>query len=343
MRTVVGLREEYYSGQDRSLVTGFNGSGQSDLAPTQGSLIFGPWQQTKLYLSAGRGFDSNDLRGVLGTVPTLGVANSNQGTPLMTKITGEEIGIRSDSIPRTTITAAVFREDFDSFLTYDADNRVDDAGPPARLQGIELSAQVRPFKWLELKGDINFTHSRYNTGNPAAYGIDGLYIPNAPSFIGSFGALIDNYGPWFGGVELRWLGGYPLVEDNSLRSDGYKEVNLVVGYKLNPRMKVQLSIFNLFNTKAYASIRLRVPRKPDRRPAIWCDLSSAGTDISPRWIDRVVLRTPSKLLQQPIDIIELFLRPFALGSAPAQLLLDRARALAFHLLRHLHVCAFIGP
>jgi outer membrane receptor protein involved in Fe transport len=172
---------------------------------------------------------------------------------LLTKITSEEVGIRSDILPRTNLTAAIFREDFDSFLTYDADNGVDNAGPPARLEGVEVSAQVRPYDWIEFNADVNFTHSRYNTGDPAAFGVSGLYIPNAPSFIGSFGVIVDRLGPWFGGAELRWLGPYPLVADNSLSSPGYKEVNLDVGYKINERMRVRLSVFNLFNTTAAAS------------------------------------------------------------------------------------------
>lgn len=94
---------------------------------------------------------------------------------------------------------------------------------------------------------------RYTANNPARYGFSGLYIPNAPSYIGSFAVLIDNLGPWFGGAELRWLGPYPLLADNSLRSPGYKEVNLVAGYKINERMKLQLSIYNLFNTTAAAA------------------------------------------------------------------------------------------
>jgi outer membrane receptor protein involved in Fe transport len=252
-RTIIGLREELYSGQDHSQVTGFTGStGQAMLQP-KASLVFGPWEKTELYISAGQGLHSNDLRGVLGTVPALGVTNPNQGTPLLTRITSEEVGIRSNFIPRTSLTAAVFREDFDSFLTYDADNGVDNAGPPARLQGIELSAQVRPYDWIELNADVNFTNSRYNTSDPAAYGVPGLFIPNAPSFIGSFGVIVDNLGPWFGGAQLRWLGPYPLLADNSLRSPGYKEVNLEVGYKINERLRIRLSIFNLFNTTAAAS------------------------------------------------------------------------------------------
>src|SRR5580658_8139541 len=45
----------------------------------------------------------------------------------------------------------------------------------------------------------------------------------------------------------------------------------------------------------------------------------------------------SKLLQQPIDIIQLPLRSFALRPTPPQLLLDRLGALPFSLLRHPHI------
>ena len=253
LRTTLGMRVDTYFGSDYSLVTGFSGHTTQTQPQPKGSLIVGPWQQTELYFSVGQGFHSNDLRGVLGTVPALGLANPNQATPFMTRITSEEIGIRSDALPHTSLTAAIFREDFASFLTYDADNGVDDAGPPARLDGIEFSAQVRPYDWIEINGDINFTHSRYRVGNLDAYGLAGLYIPNAPSFIGSFGVIVDNLGNWFGGAELRWLGPYPLVSDNSLRSSGYREVNLEVGYKFTQSLRVRLSVFNLFNTNAAAS------------------------------------------------------------------------------------------
>ena len=100
----------------------FGNTSQALLQP-KGSLIFGPWAKTELYLSAGRGFHSNDLRGVLGTVPGLGITNA--ATPLLTKITSEEVGVRSNFFPGAMLTAAVFREDFNSFLSYNADDGVD--------------------------------------------------------------------------------------------------------------------------------------------------------------------------------------------------------------------------
>lgn len=257
LRTVTGLREEYYDGHDDSLVTGFSGGASQAMLQPKGSLILAPWADTEFYLSAGQGFHSNDLRGVLGTFP-VAAQNPYQTTPLMTRITSEEIGMRSDAIPKTNLTVAVFREHFDSFLTYDADSGVDDAGPPALLWGGEISAQVHPTPWLELTGDFNVTRSRYVTNNIAPYAASlgsptGLYMPNAPAYIGSFGVIVDNLGPWFGGIELRMLGPYSLVNDNSLRSPGYKEVNLDIGYRFNEKLKLTLAIFNLFNTTAAAS------------------------------------------------------------------------------------------
>lgn len=251
-RTVLGMRADLATGFDYDLITGTSGSAHQIMPEPKVSLIFGPWAKTEFYVSAGIGMHSNDLRGVIENLPLSGTT-TNGNTPLLTRIVSQEIGVRSDIIPHTNLTIALFREHFDSFLTYNADAGSDDAGPPAELLGAEVSAQYKPYDWLELSADFNVTHSRYTISNPAQYGFSGLYIPNAPAYIGSLGVLIDNLGPWYGGAEMRWLGPYPLLADNSLRSPGYQEVNVVVGYKISPKMKIQLNIFNLFNSHGNAS------------------------------------------------------------------------------------------
>ncbi len=60
-RSVLGLRYDHMHGED----TGTNtGQATGNLAQPKGSLIFRPAESTELYLSAGRGFHSDDLRGV---------------------------------------------------------------------------------------------------------------------------------------------------------------------------------------------------------------------------------------------------------------------------------------
>jgi outer membrane receptor protein involved in Fe transport len=256
LRTVLGLREEDYQATDHSLTEDIRDSGSQTLFQPKGSLILGPWAKTEVYLSAGRGFHSNDVRGVFETVPLEGIQNLAVKTPLMSPATSEELGLRTNIIPKVHVQAAVFQEDFSSELSYDQDQGEDQASAPSRRQGVELSAEYRPLSWIELNSDLAFSKARYTASPPelATFGLPGPFIANAPSFIGSFGVLVDNLGPWFGGLQWRDLGPYPVNDGAEYPQDkGYSEVNLDAGYKLTSHLKLQASIYNLFNSKADAA------------------------------------------------------------------------------------------
>jgi outer membrane receptor protein involved in Fe transport len=265
LRTILGLRQEYYQATDHGLLSGFDGSGHQSLSQPKGSVVLGPFYQTELYVSAGRGFHSDDVRGVFGTVPLEGVPGLAGKTPFLAPATGEEIGLRTNIIPKLSIQVAVFQEDFQSELTYNADAGQDEASAPSRRQGIELSGEYKPFRWMELNADLAFSKARYHTdaATLANFGLDGPFIANAPSFIGSFGVLVDNLGPWFGGLQWRCLGKYPVADGQELPQDkGYSEFNVDVGYKFNAHLKAQLTVFNLTNTKANAAAYFYAARLP---------------------------------------------------------------------------------
>jgi outer membrane receptor protein involved in Fe transport len=62
---------------------------------------------------------------------------------------------------------------------------------------------------------------------------------------------VDNLGPWFGGLQWRRLGQYPIRDGDEFPQDkGYSEINLDVGYRFNAHLKAQLTVFNLTNTRA---------------------------------------------------------------------------------------------
>ena len=252
LRTILGFRQEFYNGTDRNLLTGFKGVGSQALFQPKGSLVLGPWHQTELYISAGRGFHSDDARGVFQTLPLEGIPGLSHHTPFMAKADGEEIGLRTTPFPGLSLQASLFQIEFASELIYDQDMGQDQAQAPSKRRGVEVSAQYRPYPWMELNADVAATHARFRTGNPASYGLNGLYIPEAPNFIGSFGMIVDQLGPWYGGLQLRALGSYPLNPDNLVRGKGYHEVNVDIGYKISAGTKVQLSIYNLFNEHADA-------------------------------------------------------------------------------------------
>jgi hypothetical protein len=251
-RTVIGLRDEYYQASDHSYISGFRGSANQTLFQPKGSLILGPILQTEFYVSAGRGFHSDDVRGVFGTVPLEGVPALAGKTPLMAAADGEEVGFRTNLIPKMQVQVALFQEDFKSELAYSADSGNDSASAPSRRQGVEISAQYRPFRWIEFNTDLSFTKARYR-GDLAVFDLPGPYIEDAPEFIGSFGILVDNLGPWFGGLQWRNLGAIPLIDgQREPRDPGYSEFNVDLGYKVNAHLKVQATAFNLTNVNANA-------------------------------------------------------------------------------------------
>ena len=191
------------------------------------------------------------MRGVFGTVPLEGVVAAAGPTPLLAAANGFEIGMRTNIVPKLQIQLALFQEDFNSELTYNADIGQDEASAPSRRQGVELSAEYKPFPWIELNTDLAFSKARYKPDSIATFGLSGPFIANAPSFIGSFGALVDNLGPWFGGLQWRILGAFPISDGDQFPQDkGYSEVNIDVGYRVTPHLKIQANVFNLFDSKA---------------------------------------------------------------------------------------------
>ena len=262
---------------DSSLTTGFQGATHETLLQPKGTLVVGPFALTEVYLSAGRGFHSDDVRGVFGTVPIEGIPGTAGSTPLLAPTSGVELGIRSNIVPQLSMELALFRQQFNSELTYDADAGQDGASAPSRREGIELSAQYRPLRWIELNTDLAFSRARYR-GELAAYELDGPFIANAPSFIGSFGVLIDNLGPWFGGLQWRKLGAYPISDgDRDPKDKGYSEINLNVGYTISRWLKAELQVFNLADSHANSSAYFYQTRVAPGGPTPDCDIGQAST------------------------------------------------------------------
>lgn len=259
LRTVVGLREDYLTATDH----GSNaGKVNAHLFQPKGSAIVTLWAGTEFYVSAGRGFHSNDVRG------------ATQGSAaLLAKVDGEEVGLRSTILPNLTATLTAFQMQFGSELTYSADAGQTEAGRPSRRRGLELNSTYAPWSWLEFYGSIAFSHARYRDDDPA-----GKFIPDAPKYIGSLAIYLKELGPygrsepWLAGTwaagrlsagaEFRYLGTHPLVEDNSVQSKGYKEWNLLTNYTLDSGLSLAVGIYNLFDSKDYAAVYSYADRLP---------------------------------------------------------------------------------
>ena len=241
-RSVVGVREDYFSGTDRGTNAG---SGNQTVFQPKGSLIFTPINELEFYVSAGRGFHSNDFRSVPG------------GGGFLTPSKGQEIGVRANPFKGLTATMTLFQMEFKSELTYDPEAGQTSAGRPSKRTGVEFNTTYQAFDWLEIYGSIALTHARYTDIDPA-----GQFIPEAPSIIGQLGIYVRDAGPWFGALELRYLGKHSLIEDNSVTSKGDQEWNMNIGYDFGEGLKAQLGIFNLLDSKDNAAEYYYADRLP---------------------------------------------------------------------------------
>jgi len=93
---------------------------------------------------------------------------------------------------------------------------------------------------------FSYSEARFTDANPA-----GNRIPGAVPFVAQFGATVQDLGRWSGAFQLRYVSPYPLIEDNSVRSDPSTIANMRIGYKLNETWSAHFDVLNLFNSEAH--------------------------------------------------------------------------------------------
>jgi outer membrane receptor protein involved in Fe transport len=246
LRTVVGIRADWFAGKVVSDTPANSGSAGSIFGSPKFSLILGPFYKTELYLNAGTGFHSNDLRAVTITVnpPNAPDAGSTAlAAPLLIRSKGAEVGVRSKIIPGLESSLALFLLDFDSELQFQGDSGTTTAGRPSRRVGVEWVNHYQPVPWLAFDLDFAATRARFTDDDPA-----GNFIPGAPAVIASAAVTIGQKTGWFGAAKFRYLGPRPLIEDDSVRSGPMRVVNANVGYRFENGVRVQLDVLNLFNS-----------------------------------------------------------------------------------------------
>jgi outer membrane receptor protein involved in Fe transport len=245
LRTVFGLRYDTIYGED----TGTNsGSASGHLLAPKGSLIIRPVESTELYFSAGRGFHSDDLRGV-----TAAAAQGVPGAPLIARQSGEEIGLRQEFTHAFTLTLAFYTLNAESETTYDPDAGVDGAGPGSKRRGYEINMTYQALQWLEFYASYSGNHARFTTPFDDGTGHVGEFLPNAPFATGSLNVYVKNLGPWNGSLGYRYLSGFPLSADDAIHGHGYGEWSGDAHYALSHGWGLGVGIYNLTNKRADAA------------------------------------------------------------------------------------------
>jgi hypothetical protein len=248
LRTVAGLRADAYRFRVASNVAVNSGSAADRLASPSLAVVLGPWRSTELYLNAGQGFHSNDARGTVATVDVR-TGDALDRTPGLVRSRGLELGARTEWFPKMQTAVSLYRLDFDSELRFIGDSGTTEAGPPSRRIGIEFSNYWKPAPWLSVDVDAAFAHARSRN---APAGEDR--IPDAVEGVGQLALTVSRFGPWEGGLQVRWFGPRPLIEDDSVRSHASTTLSGRLGYRLyrglHRDLRLELEAFNLTNKRS---------------------------------------------------------------------------------------------
>jgi hypothetical protein len=244
LRTITGLRADYYHFDVDSNLQQNSGFRSRAIAEPKVSVLLGPWDRSEVYLNVGEGFHSNDARGTTITV------DPRTGQPVLpvsplVRAKSTDVGFRTSVVPNLQTSITFFRLDLDSELVFDGDAGDTAASRPSRRTGIELQNFYQAARWLTFDADYALSRAHFTD-----FASIGDHIPGAIGSAASIGATVANLGKAFGSLRWRYFGPRPLIEDDSVRSHSTSLFYLDFGYDLPRGLRLICEIFNLFDAKA---------------------------------------------------------------------------------------------
>ena len=250
-RTLAGVRGDSLSMNMTSYSLSQNSGTASGkkLSPTL-SMIFGPWDKTEFFINAGKGFHSNDARGVINKIdPTTG--DPSDAVPALVGSFGKEVGVRTEWVDGLQSSLALWSLNSDSEIVYAADSAIGstEANGASKRYGVEWNNHWIANKWLMIDADLAWTHARY--AQDGANDSPGNLIPNAASRVGLLRATLHDVGPWTAGLETRYIGSYPLAQDGSLTAPSAIVTNLRLQRDINKNVSIYMDALNVLNRQYY--------------------------------------------------------------------------------------------
>ncbi len=244
LRTVTGLRADYYVFNVDSNLAVNSGYRDRAIAEPKMSVILGPWKSSELYLNFGEGFHSNDARGT-----TIAV-DPRTGQPLapvspLVRAKSADLGFRTSLLPNLQTSVSFFRLDLASELVFDGDAGDTEPSRPSRRLGVEVQNYYRPSPWLVVDADFALSRARFTD-----FATLGDHIPGAIESAAAVGLTVPSLDGFFGSVRWRYFGPRPLIEDDSVQSHSTSLVYLDAGRDVLKNLKLTFEIFNLFNAQA---------------------------------------------------------------------------------------------
>ena len=233
--TIIGLRYDHFDVDvNDKLIPSNSGSADDDLVSPTLSLHFGPFEGVDVFLNYGKGFHSNDARGVVAG-----------DVPLLSESEGFELGVTGKLSDNLQLTAVLFQLDLDSELVFVGDDGTTEPKDASRRKGIELSLYYQPVSWFVLDADYTRSEARFRDTQFDGATALGDYVPDSIEDVFSLGLSVDLDNGVYGGLRLRYFGPRNLTEDGSFESSSSQMVNANIGYQFPSGITVGLEALNL--------------------------------------------------------------------------------------------------
>ena len=241
----VGVRMDYLhfyydneaplSDSTANILRGVNPRAGKSIVSPKINIQYTASQGVQLYVKAGKGFHSNDVRVVI----------ANQGYEILPAAYGVDLGINWKPLPRLFINTGLWYLFLRQEFTYGADLGDVAVSPGGRTkrEGIDLSARYQITDWLYANLNIDLARPR---DMDAVKGQN--YLPLAPTFTSTGGLDFKFKNGINGGISYRYLHNRPANGDYSLTAVGYFLSDLTVNYT-RKKYEIGLAIENLLNQK----------------------------------------------------------------------------------------------
>jgi outer membrane receptor protein involved in Fe transport len=205
--------------------SGVRGAGQ--LSP-KATAVLSPFRELDAYVSAGRGFHSNDARTIVG----------GSTTTLIAGATGAEVGATVRPLDGLSISADGYVLDVDQELTYDGDTATTELSDSTRRFGLEISARYRFLKTLFADASYSESSAHYTDAQDVRAGSDWVTLAPRRFFSAGVGARqpVGDF-TLVGSVRVRSMADRPATPNWSpdggvgLTATGFTLVDLQAGLR----------------------------------------------------------------------------------------------------------------
>ncbi len=229
-----GIRvDQFYNRYVNKLENNHEASASASIVSPKVTVSYHPTTKTQFYISAGKGFHSNDTRVV---VP-------RNGREILPAAYGSDVGVIFKPAKELLVHFAGWYLWMEQEFVYVGDESIVEPSGKSRRVGLDLSARYMPWRWLYFDMDMNYSHARAIDGEKGSN-----HIPLAPKFTSIGGITFTSNLGLNASVRYRYMSDRPANEDNSMVAKGYFITDAIITYT-KKRYELGITVQNLFNSR----------------------------------------------------------------------------------------------